>query len=407
MHESRVQAVESITLTSWPDVRDAFRAKNLRQAGYTEGAVVTADTLLDLHGDDHRRRRRLENRLFRRETFTYWEQEVLGATIQATLQPFIDARRGDLAQIGYRSAMNLTATIAGVDHDPTDGEATEALYGIVKKFSEGATIMHSTRDKDEVRAEVRAAMARFEADVFENSKQRRQKLVDAVDRGEMDEADLPKDVLTTLLRNRDQLDLPADVVLREICFYLQAGAHSTANAFTHTVDDILTHGRTHPDDLHLARHDLAFVQRCMHESLRLAPASPMAYRRALSPVEIGSSTLAEGTLVTLDLTAANQDVNAFGPDAAHYNPHRDVPDGVPRWGMSFGGGTHACVGAELDGGLEIDADRAEQEHLYGTVAVMAHAFLAAGGRHDPDDPPTLDPGSTRKHYSRYPVLFGD
>ena len=400
-------AVESITLTTWPEVRDAFRAKHLRQAGYTEGAVVTADTLLDLHGDDHRQRRRLENRLFRRETFTYWEQQVLGATIQATLQPFIDARRGDLAQIGYRSAMNLTATIAGVDHDPTDGEATEELYGIVKKFSEGATIMHSTRDKDEVRAEVRSAMARFEADVFESSKQRRQALIDAVDRDEMDEADLPKDVLTTLLRNRDQLDLPADVVLREICFYLQAGAHSTANAFTHTVDDILTHGLTHPDDLDLARSDLAFVQRCMHESLRLAPASPMAYRRALSPVEIGSSTLDEGTLVTLDLTAANRDTDAFGPDAADYNPHREVRDGVPRWGMSFGGGTHACVGAELDGGLEIDADRAEQEHLYGTVAVMAQAFLAAGGRQDPDDPPTLDPGSTRKHYSRYPVLFGD
>ena len=105
--------------------------------------------------------------------------------------------------------------------------------------------------------------------------------------------------------------------------------------------------------------------------------------------------------------AANRDTDAFGPDAADYNPHREVRDGVPRWGMSFGGGTHACVGAELDGGLEIDADRAEQEHLYGTVAVMAQAFLAAGGRQDPADPPTLDPGSTRKHYSRYPVLFGD
>ena len=33
-----------------------------------------------------------------------------------------------------------------------------------------------------------------------------------------------------------------------------------------------------------------------------------------------------------------------------------------------------------DGGLEIGADRADQDHLYGTVAVMAHAFLAAGAR---------------------------
>ena len=29
-----------------------------------------------------------------------------------------------------------------------------------------------------------------------------------------------------------RLDLPYEVLMREICFYLQAGAHSTANAFT-------------------------------------------------------------------------------------------------------------------------------------------------------------------------------
>ena len=78
--------------------------------------------------------------------------------------------------------------------------------------------------------------------------------------------------------------------------------------------------------------------------------------------------------------------------------------------MSFGGGTHACIGAELDGGLEQTrmADGAAcpgDDHLYGTVAVMAHAFLAAGGRADPDDPAQLDSTSTRRHYTRYPVVF--
>ena len=55
-------------------------------------------------------------------------------------------------------------------------------------------------------------------------------------------------------------------MLREMCLYLQAGAHSTANAFTHTVDDLLAWGVEHPDDLALARADIGFVQRCMHES---------------------------------------------------------------------------------------------------------------------------------------------
>ena len=150
-----------IELNTWESVRQAYRVKTLRQAMYTEGGVVMADCLLDLHGDDHRQRRRLENRVFRREVFTHWEHDVLGHTIDLTLRPFATAGRGDLTSIGYRSAMNLTALIAGVDQDAADAAGTERLYEIVKKFSEGATLVHSTRDRDEVRAEVRTAMQTF------------------------------------------------------------------------------------------------------------------------------------------------------------------------------------------------------------------------------------------------------
>jgi len=398
--------MEPVSLSTWAQVRDAFRSKELRQAGYSEGAVVTADTLLDLHGDAHRERRRVENRLFRREIFSYWEHQVLGATVRATLDPFVEVGRGDLAQIGYRSALSLTATIAGIDHDPTDVAATDHLYGIVKKFSEGATIMHSTRDKDAVRAEVAEAIATFELDIFAPSLTRRQQLIAHVDAGQVSADELPKDVLTTLLVNHDRLELAPDVVLREICLYLQAGAHSTANAFTHTVHDLLTWGRVYPEDLELARDDIAFVQRCMHESLRLHPASPVAYRTPLTGVTLSDGTeLAEGVLVVLDLTAANRDPSVFGDNAADYDPNRAVPDGIARWGLSFGAGAHACIGAELDGGLEIDPNRPSDEHLFGTVAVMAHALLQEGGRQDPADPPTLDPNSTRDHYSSYPVVF--
>ena len=56
-------------------------------------------------------------------------------------------------------------------------------------------------------------------------------------------------------------------------------------------------------------------------------------------------------------------------------------------------------------GLEIDPDRPSSEALFGTVAIMAHALLSAGGRRDPDNLPLLDPNSERKHFSSYPVLF--
>jgi len=391
---------DTLTLTSWDSVRDAFRSKNLRQAGYSAGAVVTADTILDLHGDEHRQRRRVENRLFRREIFSYWEHQVLGDTVSATLDPFVDAGRGDLATIGYRSALSLTATIAGVDHDPHDGPATDELYGLVKKFSEGATLMHSTRDKDQVRAEVQHAIDEFATQVYAPSLARRRALVAHVQAGTINVDELPKDVLTTLLQHHDRLPLTPEVMMREICFYLQAGAHSTANAFTHTVDDILA-WRVDANSL-----DIDLVQRCMHESLRLNPASPTAYRTPMVDIVLSDGTeLAAGALVVLDLTTANRDASVFGVTSAAFDPYRQVPDGVARWGMSFGAGTHACIGAELDGGLEVDPERPVNEQLFGTVAVMAHAFLQAGGRRDPANPPVQDPYSTRKHFSSYPVIF--
>ena len=406
--ESEIEKKTSkrIRLTSWAHVREAFRSKELRQAGYSEGAVVMSGTLLDLHGKAHRERRRVENRLFRREIFSYWEHEVLGRTIDITLNPFVQSKQGDLSVIGYRCAMNLTATIAGIDQDPSDAQQTETLYGIVKKFSEGATLLHSTRNKDQVRQEVQEAMNQFAKGFFDPSRETRERLIEECNDGKTNQDDLPKDVLTTLLRNREQLGLTDEIIFREICFYLQAGAHSTANAFAHTVDDILNWGEQFPDDLNKARKDLSFVQRCMHESLRLNPASPVALRRPLRDVELSDGTLlSEGTEVTLDLMLANRDNEIFGEKSDSYNPYREVPEGIPRWGMSFGAGMHACVGAELDGGLEIDPDRPASEALFGTVAIMAHALLSAGGKRDPNNPPQHDPNSERKHFSTYPVIF--
>ena len=40
-----------------------------------------------------------------------------------------------------------------------------------------------------------------------------------------------------------------------------------------------------------------------------------------------------------------------------------------------------------------------------TQYVAIGAVLAAGGRPAPDEPPTLDPGSERGYWGRYPVAF--
>ena len=401
--------MQTITLDGYADVREAFRQHDLEQALYDAGGVVMADSLLVLHGADHRRRRRVENRLFRRGTFRYWEKAFLRDVVRDTLAPFAAAGRADLVELGYRTIMNLTAMVAGLDQPTGSVAETDALYRFAKKFSEGATLVHSTRDPEQVRAEVQAALEEFDALFLQPSVERRRRLLEQLGAGEIAEDDLPRDVLTALLRNWDELGIDRDVLRRECAFYLQAGSHSTADAFTHAADDFFAWTRRDPRAAEKARQEPAVLQRCVYETLRLHPASPVAQRRALAPISLrGGVEIPDGAFVVLDLAAANRDPRVFDhPDV--YDPLREVPAEVPRWGHAFGGGMHACIGTELAGGVPAPDDPTPDqahEQVLGTVTLMLEALLTAGARPDPNAAPQRDPHSARDHFASYPVVFG-
>lgn len=400
--------MQTITLADYAGVREAYRQHDLEQALYDAGGVVMADSLLVLHGAEHRRRRRVENRLFRRGTFRYWEKAFLRDVVRDTLAPFVAAGRADLLELGYRTIMNLTAMVAGLDKPTGSVEEVDALYRFAKKFSEGATIVHTTRDPDEVRSEVAEALEEFDTIFLQPSIARREALLARLAAGEITEDDLPRDVLTALLRHQDELGVDRDVVRRECAFYLQAGSHSTADAFSHAADDYFTWARREPEAAEKARRDPGLLQACVYETLRLHPASPVAQRRALAPISLRDGTeIPDGAFVVLDIAAANRDPAVFErPDV--YDPLREVPADVPRWGHAFGGGMHACIGTELAGGVPATAGTpaGEAEQVLGTVTLMLEALLAAGGRPDPDAAPQRDPHSARDHFASYPVLFG-
>lgn len=394
-----------IVLSSYADVRDAFRQHDLRQALYDAGGAVMADSLITLHGDAHKQRRRVENRLFRRGTFRWWELTLVPGTIERSFAGPLAAGSADLVQLGRRTIMYLTAMVAGIDPPATDA-AAEELEQLARVFSAGATAVHSTRDPAELNAEVATAMAAFDRNFLAPALARRTELIAEVAAGRRTEDELPRDVLTAALRHQDQLGMDRDMIRREIAFYLQAGSHSTANLFTHACHQVFQ--RLDDPEFAARTRDRAFLQRCVLETLRLHPASPVAWRRALATVELRSGiVLPEGTLVEFDLAAANTDPQVWGPDADRFDPNRTLPDGVPPWGHSFGGGTHACIGMELDGGVHSTGDRAdEHEPVFGTVTLMVHALLANGARPDPAQAPTRDPHSSRENFSRYPVVFG-
>lgn len=399
------QAVQApvVTLSTFAELWDGFRQRDLRQRLYDAGGVVMKDALLDLHGGAHKLRRRVENRLFRRGTFRHWEATLVPQVIEEAFAPALRAGRADLVRLGYRTTMNLTARVAGVDRPTGSVAETDALQEFAVTFSEGATLVHSTRDHEEVRAEVADALARFDAMFFTPSYERRRALLADPAVGE---EGLPRDVLTAMLRNAEELGVDREIMLREVAFYLQAGSHSTSDAFTHAADEILRWAQAHPGLAGRLDDDL-FVQRCVHEVFRLHPASPVAERRALADVTLRDGrVIPEGAHVVMDIRAANRDPEVFGPDAAEFDPLRAVPDGVPPWGHTFGGGMHACIGMELDGGTaQREGGGVADDHVLGTVPLMVRRLLRAGVRPDPEAPPTRDPHSRRDHFGSYPVLF--
>lgn len=399
-------AITEITVSTYEQAREAFRRKELRQALYDEGDVVMADVLVNLHGPDHQARRRLENRLFRRDTHRRYERELFPPVVAATLAPHVASGRAELVTLSHEMMMNLAAFTAGVDRPDGTRDETMRLYAYLMLFIQGATLAHHTGDRASKRDEVARALAAFDREFLVPSIDRRQALLAAVDDGSLDEADLPRDVLTTLLRNDDALHLPPDVVLRETCFFLLAGAHTSATAFVRTLHNVYAMADGHPEDLERACTDLAFLQRCVHETVRLQPSSPIAMRWAQEDVDLpGGVHVPTGARLTIDLMSANRDPDVFGEGADAFDPHRVVDPGVAPWGLSFGLGMHACIGQDLAAGIDPMSRPVGDDHLYGLVPVAIRALLDAGGRPDPADPPTMDPDSARGYWGRYPVAF--
>jgi cytochrome P450 len=398
--------MRTITLNRIDEALAALKNEQLAQSLYDEGKVIMDGTLLVLHGEAHRTRRMLEMRVFRRSFFRFYETEVFPRALDELMPEVVAAGRCDLVEFGYRITMNLTADFAGIDRPERSVRETEELLGLVRTFGEGATMVHTTRDKDELRAEVRAALAHFDARFLQPSIARRQVLIARHERGELAEEALPRDVLTVLLRNEDRLELPADVLCREIAFYLQAGSHSTANSTTHAMHNIFQWLHAHPEDRRRVLDDPLFLQRCVHESLRLHPASPVSWRKPVCPMQLRDGVeVSTDDRIEIDLWTANRQKDVFGADADRYNPHRRVAQGHEPFGLTFGVGVHTCLGRDLDGGLVPRGSVDPASHQYGIVALLVKALLDAGAAPDPADPPERATHTARPNWGRYPVRF--
>jgi len=255
---------------------------------------------------------------------------------------------------------------------------------------------------------VLVALDKFERKFLLPSKVRREKLIERFKNNEIVKSELPRDVLTILLLNEDKINLSEDLIKREIAFYLQAGSHSTANSMTHALHEIFTWGENNPDDYERIKDDTLFLQRCVHESMRLHPASPVAWRKSECPVELDNNIkLDKDDLIIMDLHKANQDKEIFGNDSDIFNPHRIIPKNQFLWGLTFGIGLHMCFGRDLDGGVVSSENTDPNNHQYGIVTLLVKKILDEKGLPDSKNKPKVDINTERPNWGSYPIIFGE
>jgi len=400
------EAVSPVTVTGYQESLKALCDPRLMQSMYSECDELMERVLLTLHGDEHAHRRVMELQLFRRDFLRYYEKEVYPKTLSATLQPYLAAGKMDLHEFGLRVNLNLSADIAGIDRTSESQEETDCLLAVVKKFGEGATLFHSTRNKQEVREEVAAALALLDQRFLRASWARREKILEEIAAGRLPEEDAPRDILTVLLRNREAQQLDDAMIRREVAFFLQAATHSSANAMVHAFHHITAWCDAHPEDLIRIAEDSLFLQRCVHESLRLHPASPVAWRTAHCPMSLpDGQSVQEGESVMINLELSNREPHLFGHDASEFNPHRRVEGRIPPYALTFGVGIHTCFGRDLAGGSLPKEGVDPSTHHHGTLTRLLQSLFAHGARPDPEDPPSLDAATQRNHWGRYPILI--
>jgi len=152
-------------------------------------------------------------------------------------------------------------------------------------------------------------------------------------------ATLTDDLISELIRAEDDGDRLAHRELLMLAgSLLAAGTDTTRNQYAAAIEALIDH----PDQWdHLAsRPDLA--DQAVEELMRYSPVVFGAMRCAVTDVEIAGITIPAGTLVIANTAAANRDPAIFE------HPERlDITRQHASAMLTFGGGTHYCLGAHL------------------------------------------------------------
>jgi cytochrome P450 family 142 subfamily A polypeptide 1 len=135
----------------------------------------------------------------------------------------------------------------------------------------------------------------------------------------------------------DGQKLPPEAIFHEVGLFIAGGAETTRTAISHGIRAFIDH----PEQWEELAAKPELIDSAVEEVLRWVTPLNNFFRMALADDVVGGQPIAAGDRVILLYPSANRDESVFN-DPFVFDIHRN-----PNPHLSFGFGTHLCVGANL------------------------------------------------------------
>ncbi|WIM88191.1 cytochrome P450 [Candidatus Mycobacterium wuenschmannii] len=291
----------------------------LAAQGITSGPLFDklANSLLGLNGPPHVRLRKLVSKAFTPRA-TSRLQDTIHEVVNGLIDRVMDAGRCDVVtDIARPYPTPIICALLGAPREDWElfADWTEDIFKALN-FQPDATFDESA---------VMRAWGELDAYVDGMVAARRHNLTD--------------DLLSELIRvesEGDRLDL--DELRMLASGFLMAGTDTTRNQLAASVQVMCEH----PDQWETLRDHPELAMQAVEETMRHSPAACIVPRAAVGDVEFAGYLFPAGTFVLANTLAANRDP-AIYDEADRFDITRNDVPAI----LTFGGGAHYCLGANL------------------------------------------------------------
>jgi cytochrome P450 len=150
---------------------------------------------------------------------------------------------------------------------------------------------------------------------------------------------LTDDLLSELIRARDDGDKLSEAELRMlVTALLMTGTDTTRNQLAASIDVLADH----PESWAQLGHRPELAMSAVEETMRHSPAICGSGRMAVDAAEFGGYVFPRGTFIIVNTFAANRD-----PAVYEFPDRFDIARSEAPAILTFGGGSHYCLGANL------------------------------------------------------------